>query len=76
MSIPASDGPISRATFTMDELMAMALPRSRLSSTICTMKDWRPGISNALMMPCITLKASNSGMVIRCERVRAASASD
>ena len=62
--IPASDGPIRRAMFTIDELMAMALPRSARSSTICTMNDWRPGISKALMMPCSTLKPRIQGMVM------------
>jgi hypothetical protein len=56
ISMPASEGPTSRAMFTIDELMAMAFDRSRRSSTICTMKAWRPGMSNALMMPCITLR--------------------
>ena len=58
INIPASDGPTSRAMFTMDELMAMALERSLRSSTMVTMKAWRPGISKALMMPCITLSTS------------------
>ena len=57
MIIPASDGPISRATLTMDELIAMAFDRSPRSSTICTMNAWRPGMSKALMMPCMTLRA-------------------
>jgi len=48
---------------TMEELMAMALPRSARSSTICTMKDWRPGMSNALMMPWVTLRNRIKGMV-------------
>jgi len=76
ISIPASDGPIRRATFTIDELMAMAFCRSRLSSTIITMKDWRPGISKAFTQPCITLSASSSGIVMWPESVSAASASD
>ena len=75
INIPASEGPISRATFTIDELMAMAFCRSRLSSTILTMKDCRPGISKALMQPCITLRTSKSGMVMWPESVSAASAS-
>ena len=74
ISMPASDGPISRATFTIDELMAMALPRSARSSTICTMKDCRPGMSKALMMPCITLRARIQWMVMWPENVSAASA--
>ena len=76
INIPASEGPMRRATFTMEELMAMAFRKSRLSSTICTMKDWRPGISKALMQPCITLSTSSRGMVMWPERVSAASASD
>ena len=68
ISIPASDGPISRAMFTIDELMAMALPRSARSSTICTMNDCRPGMSKALMMPCMTLSARIQWMVMRPEK--------
>jgi len=59
--VAQSDHQISR---TMDELMAMAFDRSRLSSTICTMKAWRPGMSKALMMPCMTLSASTQVMVM------------
>ncbi len=73
---PASDGPTSRAMFTMDELMAMALLRSARSPTICTMKDWRPGMSKALMRPCMMLRARIQWIVIRPENVNAASASD
>jgi len=76
ISMPASDGPTSRAMLTMDELMAMAFDRSRRSSTICTMNDWRPGMSNALMMPCITLSESTQATVMWCESVSPASASD
>ncbi len=76
INIPASDGPMRRATFTMEELMAMAFCRSRLSSTIMTMKDWRPGISKALMQPCMTLSVSSRGMVMWPESVNAARVSD
>ena len=76
ISIPASDGPMSRAMFTIDELMAMALPRSRRSSTICTRKAWRPGMSNALMTPCIALSTRIQWIVTRPESVSAARASD
>ena len=73
---PASEGPISRAVLTIDELMAMALERSPRSSTIFTMNDCRPGISNALITPCIALSASTSAIVMRCESVSHASKSD
>ena len=43
--------------FTMEELMAMAFPKSWRSSTMYTMNDWRPGMSSALMSPCNTLSA-------------------
>ena len=76
ISMPASDGPTSRATFTIDELIAMALPRSPRSSTISTMNACRPGMSNALTMPCMTLKHQNHGIVMWPESVSAASASD
>ena len=42
-------GPISRAPLAIEELMAMALLRSLRSSTICTRKDWRAGMSKALI---------------------------
>ncbi len=61
---------------TIDELMAMALPRSRRSSTICTRKAWRPGMSKALMSPWHELSASTQGIVMRPESVSAARASD
>jgi hypothetical protein len=64
INMPARDGPTSRAMLTMDELIAIAFERSRRSSTICTMKDWRPGISNALMMPCMTLRARTQRIVM------------
>jgi len=48
---PASEGPTSRATFTIDELIAIAFDRSLRSSTICTMNACRPGMSNALISP-------------------------
>ena len=67
---------MSRAMLTMEELMAMALPRSARSSTICTRKAWRPGMSKALMMPCITLSASTQRMVMRRGSVSAASSRD
>ena len=54
-----------RATLTMEELMAMALARSARSSTIWTMKDWRPGMSKALMRPWNALRARTSPMVMR-----------
>ena len=76
ISIPASDGPIKRARFTMDELMAIAFPRSARSPTICTMNACRPGMSKALIMPCITLRARINPMVMCPESVSAASASD
>ena len=76
ISRPASEGPMRRAMLTMEELMAMALPRSRLSSTMWTMNDWRPGMSNALMRPCMTLRTSSKGMVTWPERVSAARVSD
>jgi len=76
ITMPASEGPMSRATFTMDELIAMALPRSARSSTICTMNDWRPGMSNALMTPCRTLSVKIHGTLMRWENVSPASAND
>jgi len=69
-------GPTRRAMFTIEELMAIALARSRLSSTICTMNDWRPGMSNALMMPCMTLRPRTHAMVMWPVSVRAARARD
>ena len=56
--------------------MAIAFERSRRSSTIFTMNAWRPGISKALTMPCITLRAKIQWMAMWCERVSAASAKD
>src|SRR5665647_385894 len=50
-SNPAMEGPMSRAPFTMEELRAIAFPKSSLFSTISTTKDWRIGMSNALTMP-------------------------
>ena len=51
----------------------MALDRSARSSTMRIMNDWRPGMSNALMTPCIALSTSTSAMVMRCESVSQAS---
>ena len=76
INIPASDGPINRAMFTIDELIAIALPRSARSPTISTMNDCRPGMSNALTMPCITLKVRINGIVMCPENVSAASRND
>ena len=76
INIPASDGPINRATLTMDELIAMALPRSARSPTISIMKAWRPGMSKALTTPCMTLRNRISPIVMCPENVSAASRSD
>ncbi len=54
----------------------MALLRSLRSSTICTRKDWRPGMSNALIKPCNAVSAMISQRVMTCARVSAARASD
>ena len=69
-------GPISRAPLAIEELMAMALPRSLRSSTICTRKDWRPGMSKALINPWKAVRAMISRRVMTCARVSAARASD
>ncbi len=69
-------GPISRAPLAIEELMAMALPRSVRSSTIRTRKDWRAGMSKALMKPCTTASAMISPKVMMCASVSAAKASD
>ncbi len=88
ITMPASDGPIRRATLTIEELMAMALERSlrsglgppgepvRWGVTICTMNDWRPGMSKALMRPWKQLRIRISVMLMRCESVSHASSSD
>ena len=69
-------GPMSRAMLTIEELRAIALPRSCLSSTIWMRNAWRPGMSKALISPCITLRAMISWMLMTLAMVRAASASD
>ena len=61
---------------TIDELIAMAFCRSRLSSTIITMKDWRPGMSKAFTQPCMMLMISRRGIVMWPESVNAARVSD
>ncbi len=76
MITPAIAGPISRAPLTIDELIAMALPRSFLSSTIWMRNDCRAGISNALMSPWNTASAITSPSVMTCASVSAAIASD
>ncbi len=69
-------GPISRAPFAIEELMAMALLRSLRSSTICTRNDCRPGMSKALIKPCKAVRAMISQRVMTCASVSAARASD
>ncbi len=44
-------GPTSRAVCTIEELSAIALPRSFRSSTISITNAWRAGMSRALMKP-------------------------
>ncbi len=57
MIMPAMVGPIMRAPLNMEELSAMALARSFLSSTISTMNDCRAGMSTALTRPWNILRA-------------------
>ncbi len=64
MIIPATAGPSRRAPLTIEELMAMALPRSRRSSTICTRKAWRAGMSKALTRPCTAMSTVISARLI------------
>ena len=73
---PPIAGPMSRAPLTIEELMAMALARSPRSSTIWTRKDWRPGMSKALIRPWNTMRAMISPRVITLASVKAASARD
>ena len=56
IKIPAIDGPSNLATLTIDEFKAMAFPRSSRFSIISMTKDWRAGISNALIHPRQVLK--------------------
>ena len=48
--IPATAGPIMRATLTSTELRLTALRRCS-GPTISSMNDWRDGFSNALLRP-------------------------
>jgi hypothetical protein len=50
-SSPASDGPTSRAPFTIDEFRAMALPKSSRLDTISVRNAWRPVMSKVLTTP-------------------------
>ena len=72
MMAPATLGPTRRAALNMDELSAMALPRSRLSSISVTTNACRPGMSNAFTIPWNTLTAISHGMEIVFDRVNAA----
>ena len=76
MITPASDGPISRATFTIDEFSAMALLRSSRCSTISTTKACRAGMSKALISPWKALSQTMSHTVMRPASASAASAND
>ncbi len=54
----------------------MALPRSSLFSMSEMTKDWRHGMSNALIRPCRTFSAISAGIVMRPANTSAASAKD
>lgn len=60
----------------MEELSATALGMSALSSMSEMTKDWRQGMSKALIRPCSAMSAISAGMVMRPENVSAASAKD
>ena len=53
--IPATAGPIIRASVTIDELSAIALGKSRLLLTKTIINDCREGASNALITPSMIL---------------------
>ena len=76
MTTPAIDGPSSRATLTIDELSAIALGRSALSSISSLRNACRPGMSNALTIPCATLSPRIHATVLCPLRASAASAND
>ena len=65
---PAMAGPITRAELNMAEFSEMALSRSSLL-VIWMISDCRAGISNALMQPSITAKASTCQTCTRPEIV-------
>ncbi len=76
MTTPAIDGPSSRATLTIDELSAIALGRSALSSISSLRNACRPGMSNALTIPWTTLSARIHSTVMCPLSASAASAND
>jgi hypothetical protein len=76
ITTPAMDGPRRRAALNMEELRAMAFARFSFSSTREITKDWRQGISKALMTPWRALSPISHPTVILPPRARAARAKD
>ncbi len=76
ITMPAIDGPSSRAALTIEELRAIALPRSSLFSMSATRNAWRPGMSNAFTTPWTTFNTRIASMEMRPLSVSTASAND
>ena len=57
ITMPATDGPISRAPLNMKEFSAIAFGRSARSSSISTTNDCRVGMSNPITSPSSALRA-------------------